>query len=294
MVSSLQPKNPESESSDSTEFRMIGPRSAGKTAYLAALAYWPNAKKDSPIESIIPMNDETKKFIDIAENILKMGSPVAATYFTNDPDSIFEYEIKIAMNSNFNNQEFKVSCKDFAGELFSKLESGNIVAIEAYLQEYAEATGLLIMLDGTSFIRDTKYFQGLVNLQSALASTLRNQNKSLKDYRIAVVWSKAEQPGMWNYRHRIPTFMNRKYTQTDKLLSRWKREWKCSMNYFFCSAFGVKGKDTTPNVKAEKRPDGVTFGVIDNTEVWQPFGLIAPIYWLYTGRDISLLRDLEG
>ncbi|MDJ0581080.1 hypothetical protein [Crocosphaera sp.] len=284
------------ELSGSTEFRMIGPRSSGKTAYLAALAYWSQVRKNSSIESITPLNDATQNFIDKAENILKRGDRVAGTDYTDNPESIPEYEIKITMNAEFNHQEFEITCKDFAGELFTKLQNKNITAIETYLEEYAQASGLFIMLEGTLSTQDQdiRYAQGLANLESALKSRLRSKKKSLSNYPIAIVWSKAEMSGMWNYRRRIPKFMNKKYLQTEQLLLRWKREWRCPMNYFFCSAFGVKGDDATPNVRPEKRPDGVTVGVIDDTELWQPFGLIAPIYWLYTGQDIAELRDLEG
>ncbi|MDJ0729295.1 MAG: hypothetical protein QNJ33_04805 [Crocosphaera sp.] len=294
MLSPFQQK--QEELSGSTEFRMIGPRSSGKTAYLAALAYRSQVRIDSPIESITAKNDDTKKFIELAENILKTGLEVAGTYRSNNPESLPEYEIKIKMNAKFNNQEFDITCKDFSGEIFTELQNRNLKEIEPYLEEYAEASGLFIMLEGTlpTQEQDINYAQGLASLQSALSSRLLKKNKSLSNYPIAIVWSKAEQPGMWNYRYRISKFMNKKYYQTEQILSRWKKEWKCPMNYFFCSAFGVKYPDATPNVKVEKRPDRVTVGVIDRTDLWIPFGLIAPIYWLHTGKDEPQLRDLEG
>ncbi|MEL4896102.1 hypothetical protein [Crocosphaera sp. Alani8] len=113
----------EEEFPDYTEFRIIGPRSAGKTAYLAALAYWPRANPNSPIASVTAMDDDTKRFIGIAKDILETGAQLAATSRPDDPNLIPPYGLKITMKSDFqvSNQSFEVICKDFAGELFDLL-----------------------------------------------------------------------------------------------------------------------------------------------------------------------------
>jgi hypothetical protein len=72
MWSRQQP--PETTDSQPTEFRIIGPRRSGKTTYLSALAYWPNAKPDSPIEKVIPGDDDTAKLIAMAKDIRLFGN----------------------------------------------------------------------------------------------------------------------------------------------------------------------------------------------------------------------------
>jgi hypothetical protein len=181
--------------------------------------------------------------------------------------------------------DFKVTCQDFSGELFDKLRYGRSQEIDLYLEQCAGAGGLLVILDGTFFTEDQKYAQGLTTLQSEL--NLRLKEKKL--YRIAVVFSKAEQSQVWIHRYDIQKFMRLKFYQTYQILEQWGRQY--SINYFFCSAFGTKG-DRKPNVKVTSREGGVTAGIIDKPELWQPFGLVAPIYWLYTGQDRPDLREI--
>lgn len=280
---------------DNTEFRIIGPRSSGKTAYLAALAYWPRANPNSPIASVTPMDDDTKKFISIAKDVLETGAQMAATSLPDNPEVIPSYGLKITMKSDFkfSNQSFEVICKDFAGELFKKLRNQNTAEIELYLDEYAEVPGLLILLDGTFFTQDTRYAEGLASLQSELNLRLVAKNKPLNNYRIAVVFSKAEQPQIWTHRRNLKRFMGLKFPKTYQVLQQWSLQWKSPINYFFCSAFGMKGNPPTPNVEVTNRENGVTLGIIARKEAWRPFGLVAPIYWLYTGEDIPELRDIE-
>ena len=42
---------------DGSLLRIIGDRGSGKTAYLASLAYWPNASPESPVKSINPIGE---------------------------------------------------------------------------------------------------------------------------------------------------------------------------------------------------------------------------------------------
>ena len=298
MWTSLQKKTTQPLAGNS-EFRIIGPRKSGKTTYLVALAYWPNTKSHSPIESIEPMDDETAKLTGMAKDILEAGASLAGTYLSDNPSQLPPYSLSIKMKPAFSsqNQRFEITCKDFAGELFDKLRSGNTAETKLYLEECAGAPGLLIILDGTFFTEDYEYAQGLENLQSELKWRLKGQNKALENYRTAVVFSKAEQSQVWIHRHDVRKFMRLKFNQTYQTLENWGKDWQCSINYFLCSAFGMKvdkmGVPPTPNVKVTSRENGVTLGIIARPELWQPFGLVAPIYWLYTGKDYPKLREVE-
>ncbi|MFM7370240.1 MAG: hypothetical protein ACKO2Z_21115, partial [Sphaerospermopsis kisseleviana] len=66
----------------------------------------------------------------------------------------------------------------------------------------------------------------------------------------------------------------------------------CSINCFFCSTFGTKGTPPKPNFKKQIGNSGGTYGVIDKPRVWRPLGLVAPLYWLATGKEDKQLRDI--
>ncbi|MFM6308914.1 MAG: hypothetical protein ACKPGB_11680, partial [Dolichospermum sp.] len=60
--------------------RVIGPRSSGKTTYLAALAYQParSSRKNKNFQ-VQPLNDDTKNLADKAENIILEGNSLEPT-----------------------------------------------------------------------------------------------------------------------------------------------------------------------------------------------------------------------
>ena len=268
------------------EFRIIGARNSGKTTYLAALAYWPNARLDSPIESVDPLDDETEKLINLAQDILENGMPLAGSYIVDDPDDLPSYSLSIRLKSRFGNQNFNISCKDYPGEVFSQLRGGDRQEIVGpYLDDCAEAPGLLLMIDGKGKIEDRNYSQALEIMKKELNLRLTALDQILKNYRIAIVFSKAEQSQVWLYRNKLNEFVDQKFPEVQKTMQKWSREWQCSIKYFNCSAFGMKGNPPRPNVRMMQGGGAV----IDRPKFWRPFGLIAPIYWLYTGKEDSKL-----
>ena len=271
----------------SNEFRLIGPRKGGKTTYLAALAYWPNAPLDSPIEAVDPLDDDTGKLIRYAQDILERGLPIAGTFLKEDPNDLPSYTLSIRLKSRFGrgDQRFNITCKDYAGELFAQLRGGNRQELlEPYLDDCAEAPGLLLMIDGTSHREDRNYASALAVLQNELSLRLTAQNRPLSGYRIAIVFSKAEQSRVGIHKD-INKFLGLKFPQTQRTLERWSREWRNPLKYFYCSAFGMKGKPPKPNFRKTPVEGGATCGVIDRPKFWRPFGLVAPIYWLHTGKE---------
>ncbi len=55
----------------SGDIRVIGPRAAGKTVYLAALADWHNLGNISPIYSVEPINDYAANLVLQAQHVLR-------------------------------------------------------------------------------------------------------------------------------------------------------------------------------------------------------------------------------
>lgn len=287
------------------EIRIIGPRSAGKTTYMAALARWPNAKPDSPIQSVEPYDDDTTKLVNMAEDILETGLALPPTQYTEDANDMPLYTLQIRLKPTFLSNpmlnmkrgevRFQVSCREYAGEIFQDLRRGTSsqIALSSYLDDCANSTGLLLLLDGTAR-EDQLYSQAIACLQEELNWRLTGNNRDLANYKIAIAFAKADQARIWVNRDDIERFVNLNFFQTKRTLEKWSKNWRCKINYFCCSAFGMKGQPPKPNVRVESRNRQGTSAVIDKPEVWRPFGLIAPLYWLYTGQEDRRLREIRG
>ena len=288
------------------DFRVIGPRRSGKTAFMAALARWPNAKKDSPIVAVDPYNDEAGELINIAKDILEDGRELAGTdYGSGEAEDLPTYSLLITLKAKFINHplpalrnqpiRLRVSCREYSGELIKELRNlANPSAhLVSYLDDCATASGLLILIDSTATkTSDQEYAQALENLQRELNERLTINNGGLQNYRIAVVFTKCEQPPASGYWQDIDTFMGLKFPNLKTTLNKWSNLWGCSTNYFFGSTFGTKGTPPRPNFKKKNRDSGGTYGVIDKPGVWRPLGLVAPLYWLATGKEDNQLRDI--
>ncbi|MBD2451496.1 hypothetical protein H6G76_31150 [Nostoc sp. FACHB-152] len=274
--------------------RIIGPRGAGKTTFMAALARWSNAKSDSPILSVSPFGDDTVQLIKASQNILEQGLQLAPTYRFDKVDEVPLYSLLIELKAAFlvgRNVRFQISCPDYAGEIFQDLRNQVLTKdLTAYLEDCANSSGLLLLFDASS--REDKENSRTLNcLQTQLANILNKRKIPLRSYRIAIVFNKAELNQVWIYRDQIDKFLNLNFRETKAAVQKWSRSWECSVNYFFCSAFGMKGNPPQPNFKQQSRDSEGTYGVIANPSAWRPFGLVAPIYWLSTGKDDIRLRD---
>jgi hypothetical protein len=291
------------ELSGSGDIRIIGPRKSGKTAFMAALARWPNASASSPIQSIAPYDESAGQLISMAKDILEDGRELAGTDYALNANDSPTYTLLITLNPSLFRHpvaklkgkavRLQVSCREYAGELTKDLCS-NISSslMENYIDDCALSGGLLLLIDGTSK-SDKEYAEAFWNLQRRLNERLRLESNRLNSYRIAVVFTKCEQSSIWIHRNDFQKFASLKFPMTQKVLASWSDLWKCDVNYFFCSAFGTKGIPPQPNFKlVRKDRDGVN-GVIDKPAIWRPLGLIAPLYWLHTGHEDSRLRNLE-
>lgn len=144
----------------------------------------------------------------------------------------------------------------------------------------------MILLDGKKPIRDATYAQIFNILKEQLTIRLADKSQITSTRRIAIVLTKGEQGTVWNSRRDISGFLKRKFPNTIKILRDWSFQWNCPIEYFVCSAFGVIPDVNTPNVK------GGAIGIIRETKLWIPFGLVSPLYWLYTGKHDDRLNDI--
>jgi|JI7StandDraft_1071085.scaffolds.fasta_scaffold00292_24 hypothetical protein len=272
------------------EFRMIGDRASGKTTYLAALAYWPISLQNdnSPILRVEPYDANTEVLITMAENILRQGDELPQS------EEPILYSLTVELKQNFADQltgkpaKIRISCVDYPGEFFKNLRTNKAI-VDSYLNDLQSAAGLLLLIDGTSQT-DEDYAKAIKQLETQLNRRLANTPDRIKNYRIAVVISKAELPQLWGKLGNLPDFINRKFPYTQKALNNWKTEWKCQVEYFACSAFGWMGTKNQPNVKVIERGTQGTKAIIEDPNVWRPGGLVQPIYWLQTGHRHPKLK----
>jgi hypothetical protein len=281
---------------DGSLLRIIGDRGSGKTAYLASLAYWPNASPESPVKSINPIGEEAEELIDKAREILEQGLELEPTDLNADINQVKDYSLSINLKDRFSwlegskkSVQLNISCKDYAGEFFSDLiyKNGD-PKLENYLEDCCLATGLLMLVDGTSHRKDKKFAMGI----EKLLMEIDRSDMEMQRRRIALVLSKCEQSELWVNRHR-PRKVAARFPKLSAQLETWSKFGGGKVEYFTSSAFGIVGQQyPEPNSKRLIRSRHGTMSVIKNSKLWRPFGLVSPIYWLCTGKRHSELdRD---
>jgi len=280
----------------SQDIRVIGPRRSGKTTFMAALARWPHADPASPIQSVEPYTDEAGELISLARDILEDGKDIAGTDYSGISDDLPIYTLMITFRAALLKNpidhlrgkplRIQVSCREYSGELMNDLRSSIPAAMgryRNYLDDCASASGLLFLIDGTA-ASDREYAQAIAVLERELNERMSLNTRTLQDFRVAIAFTKCEQPQVRVYWDRINEFCGLKFPETYRALQRWQQNWRCSMHYFYCSAYGMKGTPPKPNVRVGRRDQHGTYGVIDKPNVWRPLGLVAPLYWLQTGQ----------
>jgi hypothetical protein len=273
--------------------RIIGDRASGKTTYMASLARWPNADASSPVQTVTPINEEGSQLVEKAQNILEQGLELEPTQLNASALDVNDYTLTIALKKakvGSSQLTLNISCKDYAGEFFTDLlhQAGNS-QLEDYLEDCLQATGIMFLIDGTTYRKDSEYANGLDKFLMAVDRTDITAAKR----RIAVVLTKCEQPDLWINRHQPAYLASARFPQVYRKLQSWQQMGAGSVDYFTTSAFGMLGtRYQEPNSKQLSRGRDGTTSVLKDPKRWRPFGLVAPIYWLCTGdRHKELDKD---
>ena len=264
---------------ENANLRVIGDRQSGKTTYMASLAYWPNASSKSFVQTIIPIGEEAQNLVTQAQNILEQGLTLEPTRLDDNIDEVKDYTLSITLR---NQVKLTVNCKDYAGEFFSDLlHKLSDPLLEDYLDDCLQATGIMLLIDGTSHRKDAEYANGLDKFLLALDRSDLDGGKR----RIALVFSKCEQSELWINRAEAEKIATSRFPRLYRKLETWSEMGTGDVNYFTTSAFGVLGsKFPEPNSQKIKRDREGTKSILKNTRRWRPFGLVTPIYWLCTGK----------
>jgi Double-GTPase 2 len=262
--------------------RVIGDRASGKTTYMASLARWPNANPSSPVQSVVPVGENAEKLIEQAQNILEQGEQLEPTMVEASAMELKDYTLTIAFKGNFSSINLNISCKDYPGEFFTHLlhKTDDPLLLD-YLEDCIKATGILLLIDGTSYRKDAEY---AIGLDKFLKELDRKDISGIKR-RIAIVLTKCEDPELWVNRHQPQHLVSTRFPQAYQKLESWQQSGAGSIECFTTSAFGILGnRFPEPNSKLIRRSRGGISCIIKDPKRWRPFGLVAPIYWLCTGK----------
>ncbi|NEP77353.1 MAG: hypothetical protein F6K17_08385 [Okeania sp. SIO3C4] len=273
--------------------RVIGDRAAGKTTYMAALARWPNADFSSPVELVTPANKDGEYLIKQAQNLIESGLQIEQTRLANDVLEIKDYSLRIILKPEDNLRRsntvlnLDISCKDYSGEFFSDvLQQTDSQLLRDYLNDCFPATGIMLMIDGTTHRKDLEYARGVDRLLVALAGRDLFSEKR----RIALVLTKCELADLWVNRNRPKFLTEARFPTIFERLESWQNLGMGSVEYFTTSAFGMTGnKYFKPNSQQIYRGRGGVASVLEDSKKWRPFGLVSPIYWICTGKRNSQL-----
>lgn len=285
---------------DERSIRIIGDRGAGKTTFMAALASLSRTDSEIPFQ-VFPQNSESRTLLYDTENILRQGLSLTPTDVRILEELPF-YSFKILLKPSLFIQplaairgqtiEIDISFKEYPGELFVDLRNNrqDRKLYGDYLDDCATVSKLLFLIDGNT--RDDEgYTESFMRLSAEINQRLHNNKEILSQYRIAVVISKCEEVLLWDYRYKAEKLMSLKFPRTQIYFQRWSQSWGCRIAYFACSSFGVMGKPPRPNFTFIGTDERGTHGVIYSPAQWKPFGLLAPIYWLHTGKKDSRLQQ---
>lgn len=280
-----------------TSICLIGPRASGKTTYLATLANFPHRthfKTQYPHLKInYPTSSPTEKLSHQAEDILKKGAKLAGTR-RGDINYQPTYHYRITISKKHPNLE--IIFRDIAGEIFEEIPLDTETAlIQPYLHQLFKALSWMIMITDWQTSQDKRLYKPVFEKLHQLINEREQINPTIKKLRIAVVMSKCERGEIWAGRLEPDEdlFKVRLPETYDFLTSKFPTH---KLKFFACSSFGVLS--TSPN-NFDPRPnryipdDGSESeysAFLREPEQWQPFGLIAPIYWLVTGKT---LHDIQ-
>lgn len=268
---------------------VIGPRASGKTTYLAALAYFNTLNREirgRNYFSIHPIDDDTRKLAEKAQNIILQGASMEPTPLELGEviaPPIYSFAIKVTPRLG-QSQPFTLVARDYSGEFFDALASGSLSRLHSQLVDEClmkDVSGCLLMLAGWENHDDLYYRRILDNF-----IRIMKDKERVKDLRIAAVISKCERGELWPGRldPKIDLFDAYLPETTSVLMEQLPSE---SLGFFALSTFGVlERNDPRPNRVDDEAKVGHSVLRQKEKGGWRPYGMIAPLYWLNSGKQM--------
>jgi hypothetical protein len=259
---------------------IIGPRSSGKTTYLAGLAYWPDKQRKSKRSSLFTTQafGEAKTLEAKAEDIICQGASLPPTDIAGGIYEAPLYQFQIQIQHFLKKQdEINLVVRDYPGEIFEELASGVSNPLhEEFIQEslMKDVEGCLILLSEWTSGTDKVYSRILERF-----TELMDHKGRLNDLRLAVAMSKCERGELWPGRlePEIDIFNVHLPKTKETLRAKIPRH---NLQFYAISTFGVlRQNDPRPNRIDIAGKDG-RHAVLREPSRWQPYNMVTPLYWL--------------
>ena len=271
--------------------RIIGPRSSGKTTYLAALAYWQSLKQAGGKAGsfhIQALNRETEMLAEQAENIINAGISLPPTRINPDSgvDELPFYSFRIEPKHWLRKyQPIDLAVRDHPGEIFDRLRDDNLMSMDKdFIDECLtkDVEGCLILLTGWEPKADYDYNHALRRFLEFAEAQNRTQ-----DLRLAIAMSKCERGEIWPGRIDPEEDLFQVHLELTWRLLRSKIP-APNLRFYALSTFGVMNgrTDPRPNRQDELGQTGRN-STLREPGQWHPYGLISPLYWLNTGKEMN-------
>ncbi|CDM96303.1 MULTISPECIES: hypothetical protein [Limnospira] len=265
---------------------VIGPRASGKTTYLAGLSYFSEYRGSRSEYSIEPLNDETHKLAEDADQTICNGLAVEPTVLGDrirSVDDLPDYSFKIEVKQRFLRPriDIQLTVRDYPGEVFDKiLHSSPDPIMEEFIDECfrADVDGCLLLFTEWESSRDRFYSQLIKQFLKIM-----DEHDRLNNYRLAVAMSKCERGEIWPGRLDPETDLFGIYLK--KTLKTLKKSVPPkNLQFYAMSTFGVSGRyDPRPN-RADARGTNGRVSILREPNRWQPYNLVEPLCWLSTGQ----------
>jgi hypothetical protein len=251
-----------------------------------------NLLKTNLLHSIECLDDGAYWLYQLAEGVLAQGEMLSPRGIRT-VEEYFSFKIKLNNNlSKLNQNQVEISCclNMYPGEFLTGLSLPERLLtrnqyndwLNSCIEQLTETKYLALIIDATA-INDIEIAQSLTVLERELNLRINQDDK--RQYRIAVMFSHFDLPQVYPYKNHLNLFVDMKFPHTKLALQIWSSNWTCAVAYFAYSAFGMISNSSEANCKGR-------YAGLKNPEIWKPFGLIAPIYWLLTGKYDKNLLDL--
>jgi signal recognition particle receptor subunit beta len=256
--------------------RIIGDKGVGKTTFLTALACLSCDDPQSQVQRIVTSGKDTENMIRLAKDCLDQKEQIPSNDYGEGLEKSYVFKIEFKDASIL-----EIECKDYSGEFFRDLVNNkNPQLLEKYIKDCAvDGAGILILLDGTAQ-QDEYYAECIYQL---LVRLDRSTSINSSSRRVAVALTKCDIPQLWIHRKNPTEKIRGRFEGVHGKLKKFK---KITVDYFATSAYGMLGSDSEiSNSNTVETDEKGTRSVIieSDSKLWRPFGLIEPLYWLYTG-----------
>lgn len=261
---------------------IIGPRSSGKTTYLAGLAYWPDTHNQN--FEVTPITREAQNLVNQAEDIILSGDSLKRTEIDGFKiKTVYDlplYSFQIEKKRRWRKpEEINLVVRDYPGEIFDDLASGISNEIhQEFLNEclIPDIVGCLLLLHKWELGNDRFYRKMIRRFMD-----LMDRRDRLKNLRLAVAMSKCERGEIWPGRLDPELDLFEVHLPRTRKILR-QRIPKNNLQFYAISTFGVLEKNNPRPNRADE--EGSLRSVLRSPHQWRPYGLISPLYWLSTGK----------